>query len=294
LLIPKKIKTKPLNKSLKNTNNKIIFTKNNSILGEIDKKSKEYISELEEKIVELSLKLKSKTNELNSLNESNKKIIGKLIHNLKNPIGVIFSFSEMMLEDFQDYSSEKMEKHLQIIKNSAGFSIQLLNIIAKYSQLQSPDLELNFKRLNYIELLNTIINEFGVLAEEKKIAIKRNFTENAIFLKVDEEEISLVIRNIMSNAVRYSNENSTITITVTETNNSVETVITDEGIGISEGNLSAIFNEFYVVNTYSSDKQKCIGLGLPIARKIIQLHKGEISVKSNINKGSSFKITLPA
>lgn len=258
-----------------------------------NKQKSSNINDLEEKIINLSLRLKSKTNELNSVSESNKKSIGKLVHNLKNPIGIIYSFSDMIIDNIEGYSPEKLAKHLQIIKESASFSLQMLTEVAKYVQLQSPDLKFTFKSLNYIELVNNVVSEFNAKAAEKSIAIEFDFPESSIFLKVDEAEISLALRNIISNAFRYSKENSTIKITVIDYLNTVETIITDEGIGISEENLPFVLNEYFVVNTYSEDKQKCIGLGLPIATKIIQLHKGKIDVTSTINKGSSIKITLP-
>jgi len=264
-----------------------------SILPKIKRKSEEYISELEDKIVTLSLKLRKKTNELNSVNEVNKKTIGKLVHNLKNPIGVVYSFSDMIIEDVEDYTTEKLEKHLQVIKNSAEFSLQFLNSIAKYSQLQSPDLKYDLKTLNYINIVTNVIAEFNSIAEEKNIRIETDLPESLPFLQVDEAEISLAIKNILNNAFRYSNEKSTIKITIKENLNTVETIINDEGIGISEENLPYISTNFFVVNTYSEDKQKCIGLGLSIANKIVEHHKGKILITSVLHKGSSIKILLP-
>jgi len=264
-----------------------------SILPKIKRKSEEYISELEDKIVTLSLKLRNKTNELNSVNEVNKKTIGKLVHNLKNPIGVVYSFSDMIIEDVEDYTTEKLEKHLQVIKNSAEFSLQFLNSIAKYSQLQSPDLKYDLKTLNYINIVTNVIAEFNSIAEEKNIRIETDLPESLPFLQVDEAEISLAIKNILNNAFRYSNEKSTIKITIKENLNTVETIINDEGIGISEENLPYISTNFFVVNTYSEDKQKCIGLGLSIANKIVEHHKGKILITSVLHKGSSIKILLP-
>lgn len=252
-----------------------------------------YVNELEEKVVDLSLQLKSSSNELILVKENYNKTIGKLIHNLKNPIGVIFSFSEMMLEDIEDYSTEKLKKHIEIIKNSSKFSIELLNTVAKLSQLKSSDYTLNLKQLNFLNLISNVISEFKHLAEERNTIIQINFPEKPTFLAVDEAEISVVIRNILNNAFRYSSKNTTITIEVRENNNIVETTITDEGIGISEENLSKVLNEFFVVNTYSEDKQKCIGLGLAVASKICMHHKGKISIASVIDKGSSFKISIP-
>jgi len=252
-----------------------------------------YIQELEDKIVDLSLRLKSTSNELNSVIESNNKSIGKLIHNLKNPVGVIFSFSDMMLEDIEDYSTEKLEKHIEIIKKSAEFSLQMLTTVAKRAQLKSPDVAYNFKRVNYTNLVKEIITEFSEKASEKKCRVEKKILKTPITLTIDDTEITLALNNVLNNALRYSSENSTIKITVNENINAIETIVEDEGIGISDENLSKIFNDFFVVNTYSEDKQKCIGLGLPIANKIIKDHKGTISVTSTLEKGSKFIITLP-
>jgi len=252
-----------------------------------------YANELEEKVVELSLQLKSNSNELISVKENYNKTIGKLIHNLKNPVGVIFSFSEMMLEDVEDYSIEKLKKHIEIIKNSSKFSIELLNTVAKLLQLKSSDYTLNLKQSDFLNLISNVISEFKHLAEDRNITLQINFPKKPISLVVDEAEISIVIRNILNNAFRYSSKNTTITVEVIENNNTVETTITDEGIGISEENLPNVLNEFFVVNTYSEDKQKCIGLGLAVASKICMYHKGKISITSIIDKGSSFKISIP-
>jgi len=262
-------------------------------LAKSGKNSEKYIQELEEKIIDLSFKLKGKTNEIKDAEETTSKILGKLNHNLKNPVGVIFSFSEMMLEDLEDYSTEKLEKHLQIIKNSATFSLALLDTISKYSRVQAPNFVLKSQSRNYIELLSTILNEFKSEASGKNIELVVKFPTDELFLTIDAVEITEAIHNILNNALRYSKENSTITVTITEHKNTVETEITDWGIGISEIDLPNIFEEFYVVNTYSADKRKCIGLGLAVAKKIVEHHKGKISAKSILEKGSSFKIILP-
>ena len=258
-----------------------------------DRNSDKYIQELEEKIIDLSLMLKNKTNALIAADEIRAKILSKLTHNLKNPVGVIFSFSEMMLEDLTDYSTEKLEKHLQIIKNSAIFSLALLDTISKYSRVQSPNFVLKCQSLNYIELVSKILDEFKSEASKKNVIVAFEVSTNELFLTLDEAEISQALRAVLNNALRYSNENSSITIVVNALKNTVETTITDQGIGISETDLPNIFDEFYVVNTYSADKQKCVGLGLSIAKKIVELHKGKILVKSTLEKGASFKIILP-
>lgn len=258
------------------------------------KKNKElaYIEELEDKVVALSLQLKSKTNALNSLNNSHKKSIGKLIHNIKNPVGVIFSFSDMILEDLEDYTPQKLEKHLQIIKDSAAFSLKMISTVAYYTQLNSPDFTYNFKKNNYVNIVQEVVDELAEIADKKKCSIKFStaiFTE----LMLAADEISIALKHIISNAIRYSPPHSTINITIQENDTTIDTLVIDEGIGISAEHLPKVFSEYFVVNTFSEDKQKCIGLGLSIANKIIKDHKGTINVTSNLKKGSTFKITLP-
>ncbi|SNR54424.1 sensor histidine kinase [Lutibacter flavus] len=250
-----------------------------------------YISELEEKIVELSLKLKNISNELKSIEQSNNKQIGKLIHNLKNPIGIAYSFSDIILGSIDNYPAEKLEKHISVINNSASYSIKLLNDFGLFNELKSPSFE--NEKTNYIEIINNVVDNFNELALKKNITLVKNISNSAIHLNVNADKISIALGNIISNSLRYSNENSKVTIEVVENSKSVNTTISDEGIGISEADIFSVFNEFFVVNTYSSDKQKCTGLGLPIAKKIIEYYGGKISINSIINKGSTVKISLP-
>lgn len=250
-----------------------------------------YIAELEEKIVELSLKLRNSSNELKSKDQFNNKLIGQLIHNLKNPIGNVYSFSDIILESIDNYSPEKLKKYLNIINNSAAFSIKLLNDVALYIELKSPTFK--NEKTDYLEILNNAISNFSETALKKNITIVKNFTNKPIYLNINADKILVAINKIISNALRFSNDNSKVIIEVIEHKNKVDTIISDEGIGISETDLFSVFNEFFVVNTYATDKQKCIGLGLPIAKKIIEYSGGEISIKSTINNGSQIKISLP-
>jgi K+-sensing histidine kinase KdpD len=272
----------------------ITFTfKKDCVLKEIDKKSVAYIQELEDKIIDLSLQLKGKNNELNTAQLKNYNRILKLVHNLKNPMGVAFSFSEILSNEGENLPAEKFKKYIEAIQKSTNFSIETLNSIASINRLKSPNLNLNYSELNYSELLNKVIEKFNEEATNRDIKITLNTPKKAIFLKLNNVEISEVLSILINNALRYSANNSTINIKLQEKENTIETSVSDEGIGISNLDLPIIFNEFFVVNTYSKDKQKCIGLGLSIAKQITQLHRGEISVKSTLHNGSIFKLSLP-
>lgn len=252
-----------------------------------------YIEELEDKIMDLSLRLKAKDNEQSSIAKDSKKIIGELIHNLKNPVGVIYSFSEMIGEGGDSIGSEKLKKHINIINKSASFTLALLDSFSIYFNLRASDLPFDLNVVNLGKLINEVLDKFEPIALEKKVAIKTAFPKEKLLFKLDGNRIILALSNMISNALRYSHDNSEISITIKEHQNTIEIEIADKGIGISENDLSQIFDPFFVVNTYSIDKKKCVGLGLSIADKIIKRHSGKMKVTSALGQGSKFSIVLP-
>ncbi|MFK5877856.1 MAG: HAMP domain-containing sensor histidine kinase [Flavobacteriaceae bacterium] len=262
-------------------------------MGNNQTESDKYIEELEEKIINLSIQLKSEKKSIDLINESHNKLVRRLIHDLKNPAGVVTSFSEMILEDIDFYDTDKLKKHIGIIKKAADYSILFLVRTAKFLRLNSPKMTYLFSKLDYIDLLNQVIDKHISLALDKGINIISKLDTTSEILLLDSEEMDKTVSNIIGNAIRYSNENTTITISVTTTKNTIETLITDGGIGVSKEDSPKVFDEYFVVNTYSSDKEKCVGLGLTMSKIIIEQHQGTISFESELDKGSEVKITLP-
>lgn len=258
------------------------------------KNNNKYIEELEDKITSLAIKLNHKTREFDNFKTFNNNFVSKLIHNVKNPIGVIYSFSEMMLSGLENYTPEKLAKHLGVVKNSSDFVIKFMNSLGIYFLLHSNELILNIKRINLNNFILKIGESFKNEIDSKKGNLQLKLPSETIFCEVDEEYLAMALKNLVSNAIRYSNETVAVSIEITSKEKTVEISINDRGIGISPTDLTEIFKEFYVVNTYSSDSEKCIGLGLPIAKKIIELHNGNISVASDFKNGTAFIITLSA
>lgn len=257
------------------------------------KNSEEYISELEDKIIDLSLKLKVQSNLLESATTKNNALITTLTHNLKNPIGSAYSFSDMILENAENYTPEKLEKHLNIIKESSQYAISLLDSFVTFHQINAFDCVYNFELKNYSELLKNVVNDVANNSQKKIATFINNIPEDPILLNIDVEKITIVLQQILYNAIRFSKEDSLITVALTTSSSSIETTITDCGIGISEKDINKVFNDFFVVNTYDVFNQKCIGLGLSTAQNIVKKHGGSISIKSSIDKGSSVKIIFP-
>lgn len=255
--------------------------------------SEKYIQELEDKIVELSLDLKATNNNLKNISEENFERLQKLIHNLKNPIGIAFSFSEIIKENSGSISKESLKKYNEAILNSTEFSVEMLNELAVLNRLKSSSFLLKKEMINYGELINSVIEKNIRKAAESSISIEKCIPNFSLLLNVDEREIEMVLDHIFDNSIKFSNPNSTIQISVIENQNFIETAISDQGIGISANNLPSVFKEFFVANTYAKNSKKCIGLGLSISKQIIDFHKGTLIIESKIDAGTTVKIALP-
>ncbi|MBP8792622.1 MAG: HAMP domain-containing histidine kinase [Lutibacter sp.] len=257
------------------------------------KTQEEYIADLEKKVVEISLKLKNERRKLHEQAALNELVFRKLIHNIKNPVGVALSFSEMILHDILKYTPEKLEKHLKIIHNSTSFSIDLLNSFAAFERYQLPDFTLHLKEGDIGLFLKNVIAKITPIAIQKNISILEIIPTVTSSVLFDSSEMNIALDAIIQNAIRYSNENTEITISLKETETSIDINIIDQGIGISEEHIFHLLSEFYVINTFSEDGKKCIGLGLSIANKIISMHNGTLKIASNLNEGTTVFISLP-
>jgi signal transduction histidine kinase len=257
-----------------------------------DKKELFIVNDLEEKIIELSLQLKQKNNEVDHLTDSNYTFFSKLAHNLKNPIGSVYSFSELLLENPKDWSQEKLHKYLEIMYDSAKYSISLLNSSSKYYALFSNKLSLVLERVSIVELLNEVIHKIERENTTKILNFNKKFPKKDIVLTVDKNELKLALYNLVKNAVQYSKPDYKINITV-EKSEEVSIKIQDFGTGITNENLKEVFKPFFVVDTYTKNKEKCTGLGLPIAKRIIELHNGAILISSELKQGTTAEIKLP-
>lgn len=257
------------------------------------KEREEHNSLLKKEVSDLKKQLKIVTEKLDYIKDKHLFIVGKTIHNLKNPVGISSSFSEMMLEDLDIYTPEKLKKHLTVIKSSCDFSLDLLDNLQYISKLESGKAPLNLTVQNYCKLVEKSFKEQQLLANKRSIEIELSIEIENCKLVIDTIEVKQVLDIIINNAHRYSAEHSKVLIKIFEEEDAILTTVTDEGIGLEEAHLAAIFDEFKVIRTFSESGEKCLGLGLTIAKEIIEQHCGKITVSSTFGQGSTFTILLP-
>ena len=229
--------------------------------------------------------------ELYKMEEMRKKLTSDISHELRTPLTNIQTHLEAMIDGIWEPSQERLNSVNEEVIRLSHLVNQLKNL-AKYDNEKN---KLEISEVNLKKLIRNIIYNNQSFAFEKNIEIEYDLEE--IIAKVDKEKISQVMVNLISNAIRYTNCNckteGKIIIKLYKENNFIKISVKDNGIGIEKESLDYIFERFYRV-----DKSRCrntggTGVGLTICKSIIDLHKGKIEVKSKINEGSEFIITLP-
>lgn len=240
------------------------------------------ITELEEKNMILS-----------DLNEKKNTFMQIAAHDIRNPISSIFTFSDLLINSKSELPVKKQEEFLQHIKNSASFSIQLLNDLLDLSVLESGGAKLNIRLNDYTDLINHITETYHYIAASKKISV--TFFSHLQIEKMyfDANRIEQVLHNLLSNAVKYSPDGSEITITVSKNKNFIHTCISDQGPGVKNEDTENIFKPFHKSGAKTTGGEKSTGLGLSICKLIVHQHGGEIGVRNNKETGASFWFTLP-
>lgn len=229
-----------------------------------------------------------------NLSESN--FISDVSHEIKTPLTIIKAYTETLL--LNDLDKEKRTEFLNIINAETDVAKLLISKIIRLTNLDYGLEQPEFENCDVVRLVKEECDRIGFLALEKDISVVFHVDkEKEYIISLDKEMIKTVIKNLVLNAIIYTNNNGRIDIYITDMPNHVEIVVSDNGIGLSAEDLLRIFDRFYTVSKsrhkdYEKFGHSGTGLGLPLVKRIIDLHKGKISVESELNQGSSFKISL--
>jgi signal transduction histidine kinase len=248
---------------------------------------------LEEKVKERTTELESANETLTRLNLEKNKYVGMVAHDLRNPIGAAHSFSNLLLEERRPYSQEERKKFLKIINERCNFALNLIGGFLDVSKIEAGIFELHPNEYDYVNFVNENINQNIILAENKSQLIRFETDLKELNFTFDKDKIEQVLNNLISNAVKYSFPNTTITIGVSIVNNQVITRVKDQGQGIPARELKDIFMPYKISSVKTTANEKSTGLGLAIVKKIIDVHGGTISVESEVGSGSVFTYVLP-
>ena len=232
---------------------------------------------------------KSEKERLN-IEESKKNMIRDISHDIKTPITSILGYSKAIVEK-EEMTEEERDTYLKYIYNKTTRVDYLINELFKFVELDSPNYKLNKVKRDYIEFIREVVLLHYKDIEDKKFNLELYLCEDEILLEFDDKNMERAISNLIINAIKYNNENTTLKIIVKSEENRIITCIEDDGVGIEEDILKYLFNEF-VRGDKSRSSIGGSGLGLAITKKIVELHGGSINVQSEFGKGSKFIITI--
>ncbi len=231
--------------------------------------------------------------ELADLNETKNKILGIAAHDLRNPIGVIKGFAELIQDGtFGPITEEQRNAILRIIKNCDSM-LAIINDLLDITTIEAGKLDLHLQKSERAKYLSDFLSEAKILAQAKDIEIILETPPDLPDVIMDPQRIEQALNNLVSNAVKFSYPGSIVKITAAKTDNSISISVQDQGQGIFESEIPLLFTDYAKGSARPTAGEKSTGLGLAIVRRILRAHDGSMDVKSKAGKGSTFTITLP-
>ncbi|MFY9151840.1 MAG: PAS domain-containing sensor histidine kinase [Prolixibacteraceae bacterium] len=237
---------------------------------------------------------KLKTNEarLNELNATKDKFLSIIAHDLRSPFNSIVGFCDLLSYQVKNQDYQGLEKYATIIQNSSQLAMDLLMNLLEWSRSQTGKIGFNPEYFELVSLIRELTELFTEPANQKSIQILTNFPPY-VAVYADRAMLSTILRNLISNALKFSYPESKIEISVVENTHQIEVAVIDFGVGIHPEDLEKLFRIEEGFSTQGTQDEKGTGLGLILCKEFVEKHQGKIWVESEEGQGSIFRFTLP-
>ncbi len=274
---------------------RILLKKQNEKITTQEKENEAIFDELSRvnnELINLQRELNRKNAELERLNDLKNRFLGMAAHDLRNPLSNINAISDF-LQKKSDNFDERQNRFVNHIKELSSFMLNLVNELLDISAIESGNVKINSTPTNLVLLIETNINLNKELANKKNIEILFESNVDSLILKIDNNKIDQVLTNLLTNAIKYSNNDTKIFVSLKRQETEVLINVQDQGQGIAEDEVVSLFKPFQKTSTKSTAGEKSTGLGLYIVKRIVEAHQGQIEVESEVGKGSTFYFSLP-
>lgn len=228
---------------------------------------------------------------LRSLDKMKDEFLANTSHELRTPLNGIIGLTEFLIEEYKDDLQSKASAHLKMIAGSARRLSNLINDILDFSRIKSEGLELNLKSVSLDAVCNSIVPMVLPLVEKKDLSITLNIPPNLPNILADEDRLQQILYNLIGNAIKFTHTGH-VRIGAVQQGDRVQVSIEDTGIGIPDSQLDKIFDSFAQGHGEDSREFEGTGLGLTVAKNLIELHHGTITVTSEVDRGSTFTFEL--
>jgi len=252
----------------------------------ISHKTNDEIGDLADAFQQMALRLQK--------NETYKTdILSQFTHEMKSPLGAIKQAVNLLDSEDKPPSEKDRKRLLSIIKGNNDNLFRLISNILRSTTYQESDLQLSLSWENVTTLLSNVLILLSPSIKEKNMKVNIDFASEKIDCEVDADRLKEVFHNLITNAVKFSRDNSQLFVTIQEKYPAVIIKLKDQGIGIPREEIPYIFEKMYRASNSKNISVKGTGLGLFVVSQIIRAHGGKIKVNSKIGEGTEFTITLP-
>lgn len=220
-----------------------------------------------------------------------REFVANVSHELRTPLTTMRSYLEALAEGaWRD--EEIAPNFLDVTQNETERMIRLVNDLLQLSKMDSKDYRLTKDWTDFIFFYNRIIDRFE-MTKQQNVTFERKLPDHSAFVEIDEDKLTQVLDNIISNALKYSPEGGKVTFSIEEKDEFIVVSVSDQGVGIPKENIDQIFERFYRVDKARTRKLGGTGLGLAIAKEMVEAHGGKIWAASTEGKGTTISFSLP-
>ncbi len=230
--------------------------------------------------------------ELEKLNNDKNKFFNIIAHDLKSPFNSIMGFSELLVEQVKEKDYENIYKYAGIIRQSSQLAMDLLTNLLEWSRAQTGRMDYSPEHFDLAHFIKENLRIFNDIVGQKSITITKDLP-NDVVVFADKSMLSTVIRNLISNAVKFTREGGEVIVLARQTPEETIVSVRDNGLGIAPGRIDKLFRIDTNASTPGTNNEKGTGLGLILCKEFVEKHGGRIWVDSEEGKGSTFCFTLP-
>lgn len=245
----------------------------------IEVRGKDELAQLCESINSMSVELKERIDKEKQIEKNKNELITNVSHDLRTPLTSIIGYVDLIKN--KDYKTEdQFEEYISIIDEKSKSLNKLINELFEYTKLNNHDIVMNFTEVDIVSVCEQIVGEYVYILNKEGLNVEKDIINKEIILNIDIEKMVRVLDNLLSNARKYAVKGSTVHINLFEEEDNVNIAISNKTNEIKAEEVQYLFHRFYKGDK-SRSKTESSGLGLSIAKRIVELHEGTISVELN-------------
>ncbi|MCX5648972.1 MAG: ATP-binding protein [Planctomycetota bacterium] len=258
----------------------------------LEQRLREYTDNLEQMVAEKTAELRELNAELVRANQLKSQFLANMSHELRTPLSAIIGFAEAIRDGVAGEPSGEQREFAEDIAQAGRQLLELINNILDLSRFEAGAMELNLAPCDMGGLVDEVLRILRGLARRKDIELKADVEPRPLELTADPIQLKQVLYNLLANSIKFTDPGGRVEVQARQDREFIRIRVSDTGIGIAPEDLVAVFEEFRQVDPSLRREHEGSGLGLALVKRLVELHGGEISVESQLGKGTTFTVTL--